>query len=89
MHVKGVECGVCDFYTTLYTVYWYSVTHLEGVKSVLYSEYRDPLEERLIVAISPVGIAVCQSKVEALFIFWDLSSYKGDCRQHTEPIPNS
>ena len=37
MYVRGVKSGICSFHTTLYTEV--SVTHVGGVKGVLYSVY--------------------------------------------------
>ena len=36
-----------------------------------------------------VGLAAHQSEEAALLTFWDLSNYKGICRQGTQSNPNS
>ena len=52
------------------------MVHMSKVSKV-YSVYRGPLplqEGKLVVPISPVGLAVHQSKEAALLTFWDLSN---------------
>ena len=60
------------------------------VYSVLCIQGLLPLqEERLVVAIYPVGLVVHQSEEAASFYakFLGLVNYKGNCRQDIEPIP--
>ena len=81
MYVDTVNTGVCDFYTTLYTVY--SILCIQGLL---------PLQEgRLIVAISPVGLVVHQSEGTALLTFWDLSTTRviAGWTHHQSPILKS
>ena len=61
MYVKGVKSGVYGFYATLYIQS--NVTHVRTVESELYFIYRapPPPRGRLIVAFSPLGLAVHQS----------------------------
>ena len=78
--------GVCGSYTTPYA----------GVKT-LHKVASHPCQEgRLLYCVSVSlpswGFScspVSQSEEAALLTFLDLSNYKGDCRQDTQPIPNS
>ena len=62
---------------------------------ILYSVYSGPLphqEERLLCEHSILWVylfTTMQSEEAALLTFLDLSNYKGDWRQDTQPIPNS
>ena len=84
MFVDTVDTGVCDSYTTPYA----------GVKT-LHKVASHPCQEgRLLYCVSLLSWGfscspVSQSKEAALLTFLDLSNYKGDCRQDTQPIPNS
>ena len=62
LYVKGVESGICVFYTTLYTEYRFNGTHAEDVKSVLCIQGPSPLQEGRLPASHPVGLAVHQSE---------------------------
>ena len=74
------DTGICGFYTTLYI----------GVKTLLCIQWPlIPPRGKECTAFHLDGLAVHQSKEAALLILWDLSNYKGDCRQDGRPIPNS
>ena len=96
MYVKDVRDGVCGFYTTLYTEYCYSSHSVEGVEDakyycILYTGPLTPLGEGISCAFCPVGLAVHHQSVRgsSSVNFLGLVNYKGDCRQDTQPIPNS
>ena len=79
-----VDTGVCGSYTTPYA----------GVKTLHKVASRPCQEGRLLYCVSlpSWGFScspVSQSEEAALLTFLDLSNYKGDCRQDTQPIPNS
>ena len=75
------------------------VTHVKRVKSVkyyvLYSVYRashpSKGEGYLLESFCLVGLAVHHKSVRggSFVNFLGLVNYKGDCRQDTQPIPNS
>ena len=61
--------------------------------SVLYT-CPSPLQEGLLLRSPPScgfsGSPPCSPRRQLCFkMFWDLSNYKGDCRQDAQPIPNS
>ena len=79
-----VDTGVCGSYTTPYA----------GVKTLHKVASRPRQEGRLLYCVSLPSWGfrcspVSQSEEAALLTFLDLSNYKGDCRQDTQPIPNS
>ena len=77
MFVDTVDTGVCGSYTTPYA----------GVKT-LHKVASQPCQEgRLLYCVSLPSWGFSCSP--ALLTFLDLSNYKGDCRQDTQPIPNS
>ena len=91
MYVRGVESGVCDFYTTLHRVL---LLMLEVSKvNVLCIQGPSPLQGgRLFIwAFRPVGLAVHHQSVRggSFVNFLGLDNYKGDCRQDAQSIPNS
>ena len=71
------------------------VTHVERVESVLCIQW--PLaparREGYCVSLPSWGFSCsppCSLRRQlCLKMFWDLSNYKGDCRQDAQPIPNS
>ena len=84
MFVDTVDTGVCGSYTTPYA----------GVKTLHKVPSRPCQEGRLLYCVSlpSWGFScspVSQSEEAALLTFLDLLNYKGDCRQDTQPIPNS
>ena len=87
MFVDTVDTGVCSSYTTPYAEY-YGVWKL-CIKWPLAPAKR---EGYLFVwkAFCLGGLAVHQSVWGGSFVkFLGLVNYKGDCRQDTQPIPNS
>ena len=71
-------------------------THVEGVEYyVLYSVYSGPLTpsggKAIWKAFHLVDLAVHHQSVQggSFVNFLGLVNYKGDCRQDTQPIPNS
>ena len=97
MYVEDVEDGVCGFYATLHTEYCYSshsCRRHQRCQILLYSVYRTPHPpggSLFIWAFHPVGLAVHHQSVQggSFVNFLGLDNYKGDCRQDTQPIPNS
>ena len=92
--VERVESGVCGFYTTLHTELTKFVTHVErGRKCTLYTVASCPCQEgRLLCEPSVLAVlAVHHWSVQggSFVNFLGLVNYKGDCRQDTQPIPNS
>ena len=57
MYVRGVESGVCGFYTTLHTEYCYSCRRCQ---SFMYSVYRAPHPSRgkaIYLSLLPCGFS--------------------------------
>ena len=63
-------------------------SHVRSWKCTLYTGQLTPIIGKA-TTFCFVGLAVHQSEEAALLTFWDLSNYKGDCRQDAQPIPNS
>ena len=84
MYVRGVESGVCGFYTTLHTEYCYSC---QRCRRLLYSSYSglSPLPGGKAIYLSFLswgfsGSLPVSPRGQLCFkMFWDLSNYKGDC----------
>ena len=75
-----------------------TVTHLTHVKDAKYycTLYTGPLAPpggRHLMCLPPCGFSgsppVSLRRQFCFKMFWDLSNYKGDCRQNAQPIPNS
>ena len=93
MYVRIVESGVCGFYTTLHTGYCYSCWRYQRLFYSVYSSL-SPLAGARGYLFEPSVLGVqwfttSQSEEAALLTFLNFSDYKGDCRQDTQPIPNS
>ena len=91
--VKRVESGVCSFYTTLHTELLNLLLMSKGSK--VYSVYSGlsplPGGKAIVWAFCLGGLAVHHWSVwgGSFVKFLGLVNYKGDCRQDTQPIPNS
>ena len=101
LKLKELKFVFAAFTTTLHTEYCYSILFLmsKGLKMsntmycTLYIGPLAPAKWKAIYlkAFHIVGLAVHhQSNLReaALLTFLDLSNYKGDCRQDTQPNPN-
>ena len=56
IYVRGVESGVCGFYTTLHTEYCYYVGGVEGYCTLYTVASRPCQEERLLCEPSVLGV---------------------------------
>ena len=94
--VERVESGVCSFYATLHTELLNLLLMSKGSKgSKVYSVYSGLLPlpgGKVIVWFFHLrGLAIHHWSVPggSFVRFLGLVNYKGDCRQDTQPIPNS
>ena len=75
MHVGGVESGVCGFYTTLHTEYFYSCWRCRRLLYSVYSGLSPLPGGKAISAFRLGGLAVHHwSEEAALLTFLDLST---------------
>ena len=83
--MQCIECYVC-WHCQHWCLWLYT-----GVKTLLYSVYSGllPLQEEGLYSLSSCRLAVHQSEKAVLLTFWDLSNYKGDCRQDAQPTTYS
>ena len=94
MYVRGVESGVCGFYTTLHTEYCYLCQRCQRLLCSVYSGLSPlPGGKAIYLSLPPWGFSgsppVSLRRQLCFIMFWYLSNYKGDCRQDTQAIPNS
>ena len=88
MFVETVNTGVCGSYTTLYTGYH----EVWKLYSTLYKVASRPSKGKATVDL--LGLLSCGFSCSTVwggsFVnFLGLVNYKADCRQETQPIPNS
>ena len=104
MYVKDVKDGVCGFYTALHTEYYYSshscwrcqrcqILCTQCIQWPLVPARREGymLQYSIWKAFHLGDLAVHHQSVwgGSFVNFLGLVNYKGDCRQDTQPIPNS